>query len=244
MTLDWWSLGLQAVNFLILAWLLGRVFWRPVSAAIARRQETAQEMLDAGQATQARADAALAEVQRARDGIAAERDAMLAEAQATAESASKAALAEARARADALLAEARNAIARDREAARKESTDMAASLSVEMAARLLERFNTAPVRAGFLEQLTRSLAALSPADRAALAASPRVEVVSATPPDAAEKPRIEQALNDALDRMPALQFVTDPTLIAGLELRGPHFVLRNSWRADLETLAREVKDAA
>lgn len=151
MTLDWWSLGLQAVNFLILAWLLGRVFWRPVSAAIARRQETAQEMLDAGQATQARADAALAEVQRARDGIAAERDAMLAEAQATAESASKAALAEARARADALLAEARNAIARDREAARKESTDMAASLSVEMAARLLERFNTAPVRAGFLE---------------------------------------------------------------------------------------------
>lgn len=44
--------------------------------------------------------------------------------------------------------------------------------------------------------------------------------------------------------MPALQFVTDPALIAGLELRGPHFVLRNSWRADLETLAREVKDAA
>jgi F-type H+-transporting ATPase subunit b len=35
-----------------------------------------------------------------------------------------------------------------------------------------------------------------------------------------------------------------PRLIAGLELRSAHFVLRNSWRADLETIRKEVENAA
>jgi F-type H+-transporting ATPase subunit b len=39
-------------------------------------------------------------------------------------------------------------------------------------------------------------------------------------------------------------FVTDPDLIAGLELRSAHFVLHNSWRADLETILKEVENAA
>jgi F-type H+-transporting ATPase subunit b len=30
-TIDWWTLGLQAVNVLILIWLLGYFFWRPVA---------------------------------------------------------------------------------------------------------------------------------------------------------------------------------------------------------------------
>ena len=35
MTIDWWTLGIQAVNVVILVWLLGRFFWRPVAAMIA-----------------------------------------------------------------------------------------------------------------------------------------------------------------------------------------------------------------
>jgi F-type H+-transporting ATPase subunit b len=41
-----------------------------------------------------------------------------------------------------------------------------------------------------------------------------------------------------------LRFVTDPDLIAGLELRGAHFVLHNSWRADIEQILKEIGDAA
>jgi F-type H+-transporting ATPase subunit b len=32
----------------------------------------------------------------------------------------------------------------------------------------------------------------------------------------------------------------DPTLIAGLELRGPHFVVANSWRADLAKILADL----
>jgi F-type H+-transporting ATPase subunit b len=40
-----------------------------------------------------------------------------------------------------------------------------------------------------------------------------------------------------------LRFVTDPALIAGLELRSPHFVLHNSWAADLAQIGKALKDA-
>ena len=34
MRIDWWTLALQAVNVLILVWLLGRFLFRPVMDAI------------------------------------------------------------------------------------------------------------------------------------------------------------------------------------------------------------------
>ena len=38
MTIDWWTLGIQTVNVVILVWLLGRFFWRPLAAMNRRRQ--------------------------------------------------------------------------------------------------------------------------------------------------------------------------------------------------------------
>jgi F-type H+-transporting ATPase subunit b len=245
MTLDWWGLGLQAINVLILVWLLGRVFWRPVAGAIARRQEAAQAMLDEGKTAQAKADAALVEVAEARAGIAAERDAILAEAMATAETARKAAVKDAQTRADALVAAARTTIDRDSKTARTENAARAAELSVEIAARLLGRFNTPPVQATFLAQLVESIAAMSEPDRTALAASAGdLEIITATTPEGAERARIEYAVTEALGGTPSLRFVTDPDLIAGLELRSAHFVLHNSWRSDLEAILKEVGNAA
>ena len=43
MTIDWWTLGLQTVNIVILVWLLQRFFWRPIAGMIdraARRRAT------------------------------------------------------------------------------------------------------------------------------------------------------------------------------------------------------------
>ncbi len=242
MTLDWWGLGLQAINVLILVWLLSRVFWRPVAGAITRRQEAAQAMLDEGKTAQAKADAALAEVAATRAGIAAERDAILAEAKAAADTVAKAALKDAQTKADSLIAAARTAIDRDRNTARKENATRAAELSVEIAARLLGRFNTPEVQATFLAQLVEAIADMSASDRAALIASADdIEIIIATNPESA---RIERAVKDALGGTPSVRLVTDPDLIAGLELRSAHFVLHNSWRADLENILKEVENAA
>ena len=244
MTLDWWGLGLQAINVLILVWLLSRVFWRPVAGAITRRQEAAEAMLDESNTLRAKADAALAEVAEARTGIAAERDAILAEAKAAADTVAKAARKDAQTKADTLLAAARTAIDRDRNTARKENAATAAELSVEIAARLLGKVNTPAVQAAFLAQLIEAVAGMSDSDRTALIASAGdIEIITATDPEGAERAEIEQAVKDALGGAPSFRLVTEPDLIAGLELRSPHFVLHNSWRADLENILKEVENA-
>jgi F-type H+-transporting ATPase subunit b len=243
MTLDWWGLGLQAINVLILVWLLGRVFWRPVAGAITRRQDAALALLNEAKTAQAKADAALAEVAEARAGIAAEREAILAEARATAATVAKAALKDAKTKADTLLTAARTAIDRDKTIAWKENAARAAELSVEIATRLLGPFNTAEVQAAFLVRLVEAIAGLSTADRAGLATTAAdIEIVTATAQEGAEKARIERAVKDSLGGTPRFRFVTDPDLIAGLELRSAHFVLHNSWRADLETILKEVEN--
>ena len=81
---------MQAVNVLILVWLLSRVFWRPVAEAIARRQDTVEGILKDAKAAQAKADDFLAEVIATREGMAAERNTLLTEAALQADAAAKA----------------------------------------------------------------------------------------------------------------------------------------------------------
>lgn len=242
MMLDWWGLGLQAVNVLILVWLLSRVFWRPMAAAIARRQDAAQALLTQAETAKDAAEMAQAEVDAARADIANAREAILAEAKAVADAETQAALREARSRADALLSAAHSTAARDTEAARKQTATRAAALSAEMAARLLRAFDTPEVRAAFFSKLVAAIAELSTADRTALLASP-IEIVAASDPGEAARAEIEEAVRDGLGGTPEVSLTIDPDLIAGLELRTAHFVLHNSWQADLASLLKEVADA-
>ena len=45
MTFDWWTLGLQTVNIVILVWLLQRFFWAPIAGMIAERRAASQQPL-------------------------------------------------------------------------------------------------------------------------------------------------------------------------------------------------------
>jgi len=247
MTIDFWGLGLQAVNVLILVWLLSRVFWRPVSAAIAERQGTAAALIANAKAAQDKADAALAEATKARAGIALERTAALDAARAEAATTAKSALADARAKADALLAAAKSTIDKNAKAARKANEAQAADLALTITADLLARMANPAVQSGFLSQLVTAIGKMPASDRAALIDDPSgIEIVTADEAGAkasAQRKKILDAVQKALGGTPDLRIVTDPDLIAGLELRSPHFVLRNSWQADLAQIAKAVKDA-
>lgn len=244
MTVDLWALGLQALNVLILVWLLSRVFWRPVAAAIANRQDAARKIIDSAQDTQARADATLTEVMQARDGLRTERATLLEAARTEAEAAAQAARADAHARAEAILASAQARAEKTTQAARAANAAEASDLALRIAARLLARLDGPTVRAAFVAHLREALARIPAADRTALRDAPGgIEVVTATDPGA-DRDIIRTAVLTALDGSPDLRFVTDPDLIAGIELRSAHFVLHNSWRADLEQVRKAVTDAA
>src|ERR1700721_1417913 len=85
MTLSWWTLCIQTVNVVILIWLLGRFFWRPVAAMIEQRRATAQRIVAEANAKRSEATAALAEIERTRAGFGRERETILTEAHEAAE---------------------------------------------------------------------------------------------------------------------------------------------------------------
>ncbi len=244
MTLDFWGLGLQAANVLILIWLLSRVFWRPVAAAIVARQAASDAMLDKAKAAQTAADAEMAKATAAHDGFAAERAALLDTARAEAEAATKTALASAASRAEDMQIAAKATIEHVRAEAAKADAAQSVKLSLQIAAKLLARLNGPIVQAAFLDLLVQAIADLPPAERAALAANAEgIEVVMASA-DSTDPKAVKAAIHKALGAKPELRFVTDPALLAGIELRTAHFTLRNSWRADLTQIEKAVHNAA
>lgn len=244
MTLDLWGLGLQAVNVLILVWLLSRVFWRPMALAIADRKKAAADMIEAASTTQAKADAALKEATQAREGIEAERSTMRDAARAEAETATKSALEAAHAKAEDLLDAAKTTIRHDTETAKQGSDAQASDLSLKIAARLLARLTSPSVQSAFLTQLVDAIAKMPATERTALVADPGgIQIVSAVEMGAG-RAALKKTVQTALGGTPDIRIAIDPNLIGGLELRGAHFILHNSWQADLMQVRKAMQDAA
>jgi F-type H+-transporting ATPase subunit b len=241
MSFDPWTLGFQAVNVLVLVWLLQRFFWKPVAGMIADRQAKAAALLDDAATRRAEADAAMADIAATRAGLTAERDALLAAARTKAQAAHDALMATAQAEADALHNTAKAARVRAAETLKANAIADARGVALTIAERLLSRLDGTTADAAFLGWLVSGLADLSDRDRAGLAGA-TLTVVSATAQDSAAQDRIAGAIAQALGAPAALDFATDPALIAGYELRSPHFALRNSWRADLDRIAAALAE--
>ena len=234
MTIDWWTLGIQAVNVIVLVWLLARFFWRPVAAMIEQRRATAQKILTEAETKRSQAVDALAEIERTRAGFEKERESILAAARKTAEQMHTALLGAAASEAAALEASARTMIAKEQDAAKAAWVEQANLLAVEIAGRLVGRLDGATVSAAFLDWLLQEIRKLPAPMRDAVAANGVIlEAISATPIEPGDQERYKTLIGEAFGAHPQINFKLDPALIAGLELHGPHLVIANSWRADL-----------
>ena len=243
MHLDGWTLLLQAVNFLVLVWLLRHFLYRPVLAVIAERQAATERVR--GEADAARREAA--DVKRAVDaekaGLVAERDRLLAGARAQAAAERAALLDKARGEAEGLLAEGRARLAEERRQAEAGLRERAAALGTDVAARLLRAAAGDGMDEGFLEAACRSVEALPEPQRRALAGGGDpvpVRLVTSVPLTVPEGERWQERLAAALGRPVAVVFAEDPGLIAGVELHFPHTVLRHSWKQALAAAMEEL----
>ena len=160
MRIDWWTLGFQTVNVVILVWLLGRFFWRPVAGMIAQRRAAAEQTLAEAAAKRQEADAAMAEIERIRAGFDAERAAILSAAQAAATRLQDAKLAETRRQMETLAAQEVARREKERDDTNKEWAARASRLAVDMAGRLAARLDGQVVQAAFLGWLITEIRAL------------------------------------------------------------------------------------
>lgn len=241
MLIDWFTVGAQVVNFLVLVWLMKRFLYQPVLDAIEkRRQEIASALAEA------EADRKLARQEgdafrHRNEEFERKRELLLEQARAEADEERRRLLDEARYDAEELRARQREALRKEHERlgndiarhvrdeifaiAGKALTDLAGSSLEERMAEIFAR------RVRDLEPHTRELIS---------AATGPVIVRSAVELSATSRAGLEAALRDWL--ADGITFRTEPDLIAGFEILFGEQKL--SWNIDdhLAELHRRVRE--
>jgi F-type H+-transporting ATPase subunit b len=242
MSLDWWTLGIQFLNVAILVWLLARFFWKPVARMIeARRDLVAKTLTDAEDAAKKVAEER-AEVARTREGFAAERDEILSRAREDARKEAAAVLTEARKEAARIRREAAEEAERARSTAEQAWEESATRLAVEIAGKLLAAGGGVGETDGFLQGVVDELSGLPERERVP-GAGDRLRVTTATVLSPEKRAAATDRIRAAMGAPWELDFDTDPDLIAGVEVGGPSFTVRNSWRDTLAHIREELDHA-
>lgn len=242
MHIDWWTLGLQTINLLVLVWILSRFLFRPIAGIIRQRQSAADELLKKAEAERHQADEEEKEAEKDKEEAEKARGSVLQSAAKEAETEKGQILADARKEADKLRADAKAEIAKLRKSEEERNSKLASELAVEIAARLFERLPAGAQIDGFIGGLAEAVGKLPERSRAEIgAAGTPVSLKAARKMSASEVKACEAALSKALDREVTIDAKMDPALIAGIELEAPHATIRNSFRADLERIASKLQ---
>jgi len=241
MHIDWWTLGLQTVNAVVLIWFLAHFLFRPVADVIAGRQKAAGQMLADAKAARAAAESERNKIQAETDQLAAHRGEAMKAIEAEAAAARSALLAKARAEADKIRSDAVAEIKLRRRTDELMAEDRASKLAVDIVTKLLDSLAREVRVSAFIEGIAAGLAQLPTETRASVGADGgSVHLTTAHAPTADEIAACRNSVEKVLGRSIALDVSVDPTLIAGIELEAPHAIVRNSFRADLTRLKSEL----
>ena len=220
--------------------------WRGSCSARSRRSSRSgarrpKRLLADAAAARAQAQAATNSIAQQRQALEAEADRLRAAAHQDAEADRAAQLAQARAEIAEARKEADLALAHERAQQQKQMEARACTLAVDIARRLVARVTSPAITTALAQRLAQDIAALPPMERQLLAADAgHLQLVTAVALDVAAQAEIAAGLAHALGVSPQLEIRVDPALLGGIELVGPHTLIRNSWRADLERLAGEL----
>lgn len=244
MHIDLTTLALQALNFLVLVWLLGKFLYKPVLAAIDRRETALADRRE-------QADAALRDSAQERETLATERAALAAEtdrlrasARAAADAERAAILADARALADQLRDAGRTRLEQERTDARRTLESQAGEVAVTIATKLLAHTRPEMATRLFIDSLCHDLEALDEAGRARLLnGKGDAHILTAFPLPQAEATALARRIKALLGEGLHLSWGIDPSLIAGVELQFRHHFIRHSWREALAAARDRVTHA-
>jgi F-type H+-transporting ATPase subunit b len=223
MLINWFTVFAQAINFLILVWLLKRFLYKPILHAIDEREKGIAAQL-------AQAEARVAEAQKERDDFLQknevfdkERTALLKKATDDANSERERLLDEVRKNADALRAKRQDAL-------RTEQTNLSQDIIrlTKKQVFAITRKTLADLAGAGLEErmgavFVERLLALEGAPKEQLATAFKtsnhmVSVHSAFDLPAAQKSAIEKAVKETFAPDAQVQFETAPELVSGIEL--------------------------
>ncbi len=224
MLIDWFTVGAQALNFLILVWLMKRYLFQPTLNAIdVREKRIAADLADAD-AQKAEAQKERDEFQQKNESFDQERAALLTKATDEAKAERGRLLDQARTDADALSAKRAESLASEGEhlhsAIRRRTQDEVFSI----ARKTLHDLADTSLEARIGDVFTSQLREMDNAAKAVLA-----DALKATPSDPSvirsafelpeeQRAAIQNALNETFSADIPLRFETAPDVISGIEL--------------------------
>lgn len=249
MEFDWTTAILEAVNFLVLVWLLKRFFYRPVLAVIEKRRAESEQILADAEARRQEAEALKAEYASRLGDAARQRDLALErlELEMATERARRLEAVKTEAEAECRrrqLLEARDA--GEREAAlERRAVDVAA----RFAGRLLDRLSGPELEARLVDLALEELSTageerLAVIREALREAGTSVDVVTAHPLDAARRDALAAALARIAGAALAPAFRQDAALKAGLRVTAGSWVLMANLRDELGFFSEPVEHGA
>jgi F-type H+-transporting ATPase subunit b len=246
---DWTTAILEAVNFLVLVWLLKRFFYRPVLAVIEKRRAESERVLVDADARRHEAETLKADYESRLEEAARRRDLALArlDEEIAAERARR--LEAIRAEADAEHERRQMLAARDAGEQQAALERQAVTIATRFAGRLFDRLAGPELEAKLVDLALDDLATASAERldvmRAALRdADAGIDVASAHPLDAARRAAVTAALAGIAGRPLQPAFREDATLKAGLRITAGSWVLKANLRDELGFFAGPIEHGA
>jgi F-type H+-transporting ATPase subunit b len=221
--IDWFTVAAQALNFLILVWLLKRFLYQPVLDAIgAREQRIAVQLADAASKAAA-ASQQRDEFERKNHDFDAQRDALLAKASEDAKLELQRLLQQARQQADALRSRLQETLRSEQQSLSGEIVRKTRDEVFAIARKTLADLASASLEDSMARMFLERLRALSAADKKSLALSAEVAAAAVVVRSAFELPApqraaIEQALGEICGSGMRLSYQVVPGLIGGVEV--------------------------
>lgn len=223
MLIDWFTVGAQALNFVILVWLMKRFLYGPILKVVeARDERVAAELADATK-KQLEAQQARDEFRHKNERLDQEREALMRGAKDKADAEGQRLLAAARAAAEAASTKHRQALG-----SAAESLDRAIAERAQKEVFAIARKALADLAAASLEErltavFTRRLRELDDPAKTELGAALKsatgpAQVRSAFDLPAAQRQAIQSAVNETFSMDAPIQFETAPDLVSGIEL--------------------------
>lgn len=222
MLIDWFTVGAQALNFLVLVWLLKRFLYKPILNAIdAREKRIVAEIADAD-SQKADAKKEREEFEQKNAEFAKEREALLSKAAEDAKNECDKLLAQARQVADDLGARRKEALVREAENLGKTLVQKVQQEVFAIARKALGDLASIGLEARMAGVFIERLRSLDDSSKNSLAEAIKTAtdsgiIRSAVDLDEAVRADLQKAMNETFAREVRIRFETAPDLVAGLE---------------------------
>ena len=223
MLIDWFTVAAQAVNFLVLVWLLQHFLYKPILAAIDARENKIAAALTAAAARQAEAQKSRDEMTAKLKAFDAERAARLAQAKLEVQQEREQLLDAARREAADLIAQQRGALRTDAASIGDRMARLATAEVFSIAGKAFNELASADIEERLGAVLTQRLLQLNKEAKAAFRTALEQSAMSAVVRSRvamrdAEKAALSKAVNETFSADVHLEFKTVPAGDYGIDL--------------------------